>query len=96
MDSIFVRAKGTEERADSVAFGPLPVDRDRVGTKRRQAVYRRGPLLAPLLSDATVPDGQMLLATIDAITFVRGKRGQPRHRLESIHADKAYDDKKLR
>jgi len=49
-----------------------------------------------LLSGANVPDGQKLLATVDAIPFVGGKRGRPRHRLKRVHADKAYDDKNLR
>lgn len=33
---------------------------------------------------------------VDAIPFVTGKRGRPRHRPDKVHADKAYDDKKLR
>ena len=52
--------------------------------------------LAGLLSGANVADGKRLLAVVDAIPFVRGKRGRPRHRPEKVHADKAYDDKKLR
>jgi len=72
------------------------VDRGRAGTKRHQAVDRNGLPLATVLSGANVPDGKKLLATVDAIPFVRGKRGRPRHRPEKVHADKAYDDKKLR
>ena len=57
--------------------------------------------MATLLSGANVPDGKKMLATIDAIPSLRGKRGRPRHRPEKVHADKAYDvkaydDKKLR
>lgn len=72
------------------------MDRGRAGTKRHQAVDRNGLPLATVLSGANVPDGKKLLATVDAIPFVRGKRGRPRHRPEKVHADKAYDDKKLR
>lgn len=72
------------------------MDRGRAGTKRHQAVDRNGLPLASVLSAANVPDGKKLLATVDAIPFVRGKRGRPRHRPEKVHADKAYDDKKLR
>jgi len=72
------------------------VDRGRAGTKRHQAVDKNGLLLATVLSGANVPDGQKLLAVVDAIPFVRGKRGRPRHRPQKVHADKAYDDKKLR
>jgi hypothetical protein len=49
-----------------------------------------------VLSGANVPDGKRLLATVDAIPAVRGKRGKPRRRPNKLHADKAYDDKKLR
>ena len=72
------------------------MDRGRAGTKRHQAVDRNGLPLATVLSGANVPDGKRLLATVDAIPFMRGKRGRPRHRPEKVHADKAYDDKKLR
>ena len=72
------------------------MDRGRAGTKRHQVVDKNGLPLATLLSGANVPDGKKMLATIDAIPFVRGKRGRPRHRPEKVHADKAYDDKKLR
>ncbi len=72
------------------------MDRGRAGTKRHQAVDRNGLPLATVLSGAHVPDGKRLLATVDAIPSVRGKRGRPRHRPEKVHADKAYDDKKLR
>ena len=72
------------------------MDRGRAGTKRHQAVDKNGLPLATGLSGANVPDGQKLLAVVDAIPFVRGKRGRPRHHPEKVHADKAYDDKKLR
>jgi transposase len=48
------------------------------------------------LSGANVPDGKRLLATVDAIPKVPGKRGRPRQRPDKVHADKASDDKKLR
>ncbi len=57
---------------------------------------KNGLPLATRLSGANVPDGKELLATVDAIPPVRGKRGRPRRRPEKLHADKAYDDKKLR
>lgn len=37
----------------------------------------------------------MLLPVVDAIPKVQGKRGRPRFRPERVHADKAYDDKRL-
>ncbi len=72
------------------------MDRGRAGTKRHLVVDRNGLPLASLLSGANVCDGRLLLATVDAIPFVRGKRGRPRHRPEKVHADKAYDAKRLR
>jgi hypothetical protein len=38
----------------------------------------------------------MLLPTVDAIRPVRGRRGPGRRRPAKVHADKGYDDKKLR
>ena len=72
------------------------MDRGRPGTKRNQAVDRNGLPLATVLSGANIPDGKRLLATVDAIPPVRGKRGRPRRRPDKLHADKAYDDQKLR
>jgi len=46
-----------------------------------------------------VPDNKKLLDVVDAIPPVRGKPGHPRRRpkkVHKVHADKAYDDKKLR
>lgn len=57
---------------------------------------KNGLPLATRLSGANVPDGKMLLRTVDAIPNVQGKRGRPRRRPDKVHADKAYDDKKLR
>jgi transposase len=59
-------------------------------------VDRRGIPLAVTLSGANVHDGKKLLETVDAIGPVRGRRGRPRKRPEKLHADKAYDDQKLR
>lgn len=72
------------------------MDRAKAGTKRHQIVDRNGLPLATILSGANVPDGKRLLATVDAVPPVRGKRGRPRQRPVKVHADKAYDDQKLR
>ena len=72
------------------------MDRGKPGTKGHQVVDKNGLPLATTLSGANVPDGKELLATVDAIPPVRGKRGRPRHRPDKLHADKAYDDKRLR
>lgn len=72
------------------------MDRGKAGTKRHQIVDKNGLPLATVLSGANVPDGQRRLATVDAIPPVRGKRGRPRRRPERVHADKAYNDRRLR
>lgn len=43
------------------------------------------------LSAANVNDCQMLVATLEAIAPVRGKRGRPRRWPQQLHADKGYD-----
>ena len=77
-------------------MGPNPTDRGKAGTKRHQLVDRRGLPLSVTLSGANVPDGKKMLATVDAIPAVQGKRGRPRQRPKKLHADKAYDDRALR
>jgi transposase len=72
------------------------VDRGKAGTKRHQIVDKNGLPLATVLSGANVPDGKRFLQTVDAVPPIRGKAGRPRRRPEKVHADKAYDDKKLR
>lgn len=72
------------------------MDRGKAGTKRHQVVDRNGLPLALSLSGANVPDGKMLLPTVDAIPPVRGKPGRPRRRPDKLHGDKAYDDATLR
>ena len=59
-------------------------------------VDRRGLPLAVTLSGANVPDGKQMLEAVDAVGPVRGGRGRPRKRPQKLHADKAYDDRKLR
>ena len=72
------------------------MDRGKAGTKRHQIVDKNGLPLATVLSGANVPDGKRFLQTVDAIPPIRGKAGRPRRRPEKVHADKAYDDRKLR
>jgi len=106
VDSIFIRARGAKKgglragglRARRLARRLWTGARQARSaiTKRHQVVDRNGLPLATVLSGANVADGKRLLAVVDAIPFVRGKRGRPRHRPEKVHADKAYDDRKLR
>jgi IS5 family transposase len=43
------------------------------------------------LSAANVHDSMMLEATVDAIPPIRRRRGRPRRRPATLHADKGYD-----
>jgi transposase len=49
-----------------------------------------------VVSAANTPDSQLLLPLLDAVPAVAGKRGRPRRRPDKLHADKAYDHKRLR
>jgi transposase len=59
-------------------------------------VDRQGIPLAVTLSAANVHDSRMMLATVDAVEPIKGRRGRPRKRPRKLHADKAYDAKALR
>ena len=48
------------------------------------------------LSGANRNDNRMMVATLDAIPPVRGRRGRPRRRPHKLHADKAYDHRQCR
>jgi len=71
-------------------IGPNPTDRGKTGIKHYLLTDGQGTLLVNDLTAANGNDGTMLLALIDAISKVRGKVGSPRHRPDSVTADKAY------
>jgi transposase len=77
--------------AGGPATGPNPTDRGKSGTKHHLAVDAQGIPLAVQVTAANRPDGQQLLALVDALPSVPGRRGRPRHRPDKVHADKAYD-----
>jgi transposase len=71
--------------------GPSPVDRGRAGSKHHLITDAYGIPLACLLTGANRHDVTQLLPLIEAIPAVRGKRGRPRRRPQTIFADRAYD-----
>jgi transposase len=77
--------------AGGPATGPNPTDRGKTGTKHHLAVDGRGVPLVVQQTGANRPDGQQLLALIDALPALPGRRGRPRRRPDKVHADKAYD-----
>lgn len=70
-------------------IGPNPTNRGKTKCKHHLLTDGQGTLLVTELTAANVNDGLMLLALIDAISKVRGKVGSPRHRPDSVTADKA-------
>jgi hypothetical protein len=40
---------------------------------------------------ANTPDHKLLERTLDAIPYVQGTRGRPKHKPDKLHADKGYD-----
>ena len=76
--------------------GPSPVDRGKPGTKRHLIVDAKGLPLAALLSGANRHDSLFLLPLLDAVPAVASRRGPRRKRPAKLHADKAYDHRRLR
>jgi transposase len=71
--------------------GPSPVDRARAGSKHHLLVDASGIPLACLLTAANCNDITQLLPLVDAIPPLRGKRGRPRRRPDTLLADRGYD-----
>ncbi|WP_229837343.1 IS5 family transposase [Dactylosporangium sucinum] len=71
--------------------GPSPVDRAKTGSKHHVITDGAGIPLAVSLTGGNRHDVTQLMPLIDAIPPVRGKRGRPRRRPDSLYADRAYD-----
>lgn len=76
--------------------GPSPVDRGRPGSKQHLLVDASGIPLAFSVTGGNPNDITQLIPLLDAVPAVRGRRGQPRKRPESVLADRAYDHDKYR
>jgi len=79
-----------------VAAGANPTDRGKSDATCYVVVDRQGIPLAVTIGAANVDNSRMMLATVDAIEPIRGRRGRPCKRPTKLHADKAYDSKVLR
>jgi transposase len=71
--------------------GPSPVDRAKTGSKHHVITDGAGIPLAIILTGGNRHDVTQLLELVDAILPVRGKRGRPKRRPETVYADRAYD-----
>ena len=76
--------------------GPSPVDRSKAGSKHHLIVDANGVPLACLLTGANEPDIIQLLPLVEAIPPLRGKRGRPRRRPNTLLADRGYDSQRHR
>lgn len=79
-----------------VQTGPNPTDRAKLGSKRHLICDGRGVPLAIRLTGANRNDSQEALALVDAIPFLQGERGRPRHRPDRVLGDRGYDAEAIR
>ena len=69
--------------------GPSPVDRRKLGSKHHLITDARGLPLATTLTGANRHDLTQLLALVDKIPAVRGRRGPPPPRPRPLQGDRA-------
>lgn len=71
--------------------GPNPTDRRKAGTKHHILTDAQGIPLSFTVTGANAHDVTQLLPLIETVPAVRGKRGRPRQRPNSVQADRGYD-----
>jgi hypothetical protein len=76
--------------------GPNPVDWRKLGTKHHILTEAQGIPLSFKLTGANRHDVIQLIALIEAIPAVRGKRGRPRSRPDRLLGDRGYDSEPKR
>lgn len=77
--------------------GPNPTDRGKLGTKYHVLVTADGLPLAIMVSGANRHDSMLLEPLLDGLVPIRtGGRGRPRRRPIKLHADKGYDNHRVR
>ncbi|MER6691912.1 IS5 family transposase [Streptomyces minutiscleroticus] len=76
--------------------GPSPVDRARPGSKHHLITEAHGIPLAVSLTGGNRNDVTQLMPLLQAVPAVRGRRGRPRRRPETLYADRGYDHDKYR
>ena len=78
------------------ATGPNPTDRSKPGSKHHVITDGNGIPLASILTGANRHDVTQLMALVEAIPSVRGKRGRPRRRPDQLLGDRGYDSESHR
>nr|WP_235217646.1 IS5 family transposase [Streptomyces noursei] len=91
IDSSHVRAARKGPKS-----GPSPVDRARPGSKHHVVTDAQGIPLAVSLTGGNRNDVTQLLPLLDKIPAVAGAVGRPRHRPDTLFADRGYDHDKYR
>jgi transposase len=76
--------------------GPSQVDRARPGSKHHLITEGHGIPLAAILTGGNRNDMTQLMPLIEAVPPVRGRRGRPRRRPDTVFADRGYDHDKYR
>lgn len=71
--------------------GPNPTDRRRPGSKHHLLTDAQGIPLSVILTEANRNDITQLLALVQAIPPIAGKRGAPKRKPELLQADRGYD-----
>jgi IS5 family transposase len=70
--------------------GPNPTDRRKLGSKHHLIVDAQGIPLAVILSAANRHDITQLDTLVEAIPYIRGKRGRPLHKPQIVQGDRGY------
>ena len=91
VDSSSVRAPSGGRKA-----GKNPVDRRKLGTKTHLLTDAKGTPLSFRITGANRHDVTQLIALIESIPPVRGRRGRPRRRPDRVQGDRGYDSEPKR
>jgi transposase len=76
--------------------GPSPVDRARTGSKHHLITEGHGIPLQVSLTGGNRNDVTQLMPLLHALPPVRGRRGHPRRKPDTLFADRAHDHDKYR
>lgn len=88
---------GLGQRPGGERTGPNPTDRGILGTKYHLLVDPDGLPLAVAIAGANRHDSMLVEPILDGPARAKGRaRGRPRRRPVKLHADKAYDNRRVR
>ena len=91
VDSASVRAPRGGKKT-----GKNPVDRRKLGTKTHLLTDAKGTPLSFRITGANRHDVTQLIALVEGIPPIRGRRGRPRSRPDRVQGDRAYDSEPKR